>query len=157
MIHSLRRTIASVGVIAIAPVPKPAVQSPNSLEIVVGSGPFAGTYHPPAAEIICMQAKAQKKFAATWKSFEQVPPKALGEAGINISNPDEPGPTRGEVRISFGDSKHPTVYDVRIPDDSKGPLTMTRSGAVVSLAFNGKTRDGIALRVSAVCKDIDRV
>jgi hypothetical protein len=45
------------------------------------------------------------------------------------------------VRISFGDAdKNPSVYDVSIPADSKGPLTLTRSGKGADLAFRGQTR-----------------
>jgi hypothetical protein len=48
--------------------------SDNVLEIVIGNGPNAGTYKPPASTIMCIHFKQQK----------QVDLKKIGEAAINI-------------------------------------------------------------------------
>src|SRR5215217_1935112 len=92
---------------------------PNVLEIVIGNGPHAGAYKPPASEVICMHVKKEKRYTAAWKDFNAHDAKAIAEAGINVSNPDDSGAKRGEVRIAFGDpDKKPTVYSV-----SQAPLT----------------------------------
>ena len=49
------------GAILAAASPLSAAQAPqNVLEIVVANGPLAGTYTPPAAEVICLHAKTQQ-------------------------------------------------------------------------------------------------
>jgi hypothetical protein len=125
----------------------------NVLEIIVGNGPFTGTYKPPASEIICMHATKQKVYAASYKNFAVKGAKALAEGGVSVSNPDVPGAKVGDVLVTFGDAaKKPTVYAV-----NGAPLTITRRGAGADIAFVGKTKDGIELRVTAKCVDVEKL
>ena len=79
--------------------------------------------------------------------------KAIAEAGINVSNPDEAGAKHGEVRIAFGDpDKKPTVYSV-----DQAPLTLAKAGKGAEITFQGKTKEGIQLRVTAKCSDVDEM
>jgi hypothetical protein len=124
------------------------------LEIVVGGGLHAGTYKPPASAVICLRVK--QEFSAAFKDFDARAPKMLSEAGISVSNAGEAGAKRGEVRLAFGDpDKKPSVYDVLVPRDSNGPLVLTKSGTRVELSFQGQTKEGIQLRVTASCVQID--
>lgn len=125
----------------------------NVLEIIVGNGPFTGTYKPPASEVICMHATQQKVYAASYKNFAVKGAKALAEGGVSVSNPDAAGAKVGDVLVSFGDAaKKPTVYAV-----NGAPLTITRRGAGADIVFVGKTKDGIELRVTAKCVDVEKL
>ena len=156
MPHLVRPTVILVtvvaSVLAVAVYALAAAQAENTLEIVVGNGPHAGTYKPPAESIICMHYKKEKRYFATWKDFDAHDAKTIAEAGINVLNPDDAGPKHGEVRIAFGDpAKKPTVYSV-----NPGPLTMTMTRKGAEIMFRGKTKDGIDLRVTAKCSDVDQ-
>lgn len=127
-------------------------QTENTLEIVIGNGPHAGTYKPPAESIICVHYKKEKRYTAAWKDFDAHDAKAIAEAGINVSNPDDAGAKHGEVRIAFGDpNKQPIVYSV-----DRVPLMMTMKGKGAEISFQGKTKDGTALRMTTKCSDIDQ-
>src|SRR6478735_3226157 len=100
-----RLAVACLGgaILAVA-LPLSAAQAPaNVLEIVVANGPLAGTYTPPATEVICLHAKKQHRYSAAWKDFSPKGAKAIAEVGINVSNPDDTGAKQGEVRVAFGD------------------------------------------------------
>lgn len=115
MPHRIRQLLSIVGAYAFGLAAQTFAAAPaeNTLEIVVGNGPHAGTYKPPADSVICMHAKKQKRYSAAWKDFDAHDAKAIAEAGINVSNPDDAGAKQGEVRITFGDpDKKPTVYSV---------------------------------------------
>jgi hypothetical protein len=132
--------------------------APNALEVVVGNGPFAGTYKAPGDEVVCLHVKKQPQFTSSYRNFAPTGPKVLGEAGMNISNPDAAGAKQGRVHIAFGDpDKNPTIYDVLVPGSGSGPLTMSLSGGRGEMGFVGKTKDGIQLRVAAKCLDIDEM
>jgi hypothetical protein len=161
MTSLVRLFLAVVGasvlsVVALAHAP---VTSDNVLEVVIGSGPRAGTYKPPTSTIICMHAKQQKQFTAAYKDFGAGDPAKISVAVINVDSPDEAGPRHGDVLVSFGDTgdkKHPSEYSVTIPGGGTGPLTLTltRTGKGADLAFEGKTKDGIPLHVTAKCTSI---
>lgn len=126
---------------------------PNVLEVVVSNGPLAGTYKPPTSEVICMHAKKEKRYTTAWKDFNAHDAKAISEAGINVSNPDDAGAKHGEVRIAFGDpDKKPTVYSV-----DQAPLTLSMKGTGAEITIEGKTKDGIQLRVTAKCLDVENL
>ena len=130
-----------------------AASGENTFEIVVGNGPHAETYKPPADTVICLHAKKQKRYSAAWKDFNAHDPKAMAEAGINVSNPDDAGSKQGEVRIAFGDpDKNPTVYSV-----DQAPLTLTRTATGAKITFQGKSKEGIPLRVIAKCSDVEEM
>jgi len=69
MSHLVRPTVILVAVVAsvlvVAAYALAAAQAENTLEIVVGNGPHAGTYKPPAESIICMHYKKEKRIAPT--------------------------------------------------------------------------------------------
>lgn len=142
------------GAILAAALPLSAAQAPlNGLEIVVANGPLAGTYTPPATEVICLHAKKQHRYSAAWKDFSPKGAKAIAEVGINVSNPDDTGAKQGEVRVAFGDGAgKPVVYSA-----DAVPLTMTARGKGVDITFDGKTRDGVALRIKASCQDVEQL
>jgi hypothetical protein len=131
----------------------------NTLEIVIGGGPNAGTYRLPAADISCIHFKQRKNLFAVYKDFDARDPKKIGEAGIDISNPDEAGTKRGSVLVHFGarDDKRGMKYNVSIPDQSTGPLTVIRNGKNADLAFQGRTKEGISIRVTAKCQDVEEL
>ena len=110
---------------------------------------------PPTTS--CIHFKQQKQFTAVYKDFDASDLKKVGEAGINITNPDEVGPKRGDVLVAFGarDDKRAVRYAISIPGDSAGPITLTRSGKSADLAFQGKTKDGVSIRVTARCLDVE--
>jgi hypothetical protein len=146
-----RIILAIVGAFALCPAGVQA--SPNVLEVVVGNGPLAGSYKPPVAEVICLHAKKQKVYSAAWKGFNAHDAKSIAEAGISVSNPDDAGAKYGDVRIAFGDQdKKPTVYSV-----NQAPLMLTIKGKGAEVAFQGKTKDGIQLRVTAQCLDVEEM
>ena len=113
----------------------------NTLEIVIGGGPHAGTYKPPTSTIMCVHFKQQKQVTAVYKDFDASDLNKIGEAAINISNPDAAGPKRGEVLVAFGsrDDKRASRYSVSVPGDSAGPITLIRNGKAADLAFQGRT------------------
>ena len=119
-----------------------AVPAGNTLDIVIGNGPHAGTYKPPAETVICLHAKTQNRYSAAWKDFDAHDAKAIAEAGISVSNPDGAGAKQGDVRVAFGD---------------QAPLTMTKNGKGAEITFQGKTKDGIQLRVTAKCSDVEEM
>jgi hypothetical protein len=128
---------------------------PNPMEIVIANGPFAGTYESTASETMCLHVKG-KQYSASYKDFNANDPKKLSEAGISIDNPDDPGAKNGEVRISFGNpEKNPVIYDLHIIADGDGPLTASKSNGGVTLAFHGKTKDGVMVSITANCMDIE--
>ena len=145
-------SVAGVAALAFAP-------PDNTLEIVLGGGPNAGTYRPAAANTSCMYFKQQKQFTAVFKDFDASDLKKVGEAGINVINPDDTGPKRGDVLVAFGAraAKGALRYAISIPGDSVGPITLTRSGTRADLSFQGKTKDGIAIRVTAKCLDVEEL
>jgi hypothetical protein len=147
---------SAIGAAALARTPAP---SDNLLEFVIGNGPYAGTYKLQTSDVMCMHFKQQKQVTAVYKDFDAKDLKKIGEAGINILNPDEAGPKRGNVLIAFGarDDKSATRYDVSIPGDSAGPITLNRNGKGADLTFQGRTKDGISLRVTAKCLELEEL
>ena len=72
---------------------------------------------------------------------------------------DVVGAKRGDVLVGFGarDAKGASRYSLSIPTDSAGPLTFTRNGKGADMAFQGKTKDGISLRVTAKCAALEEL
>ena len=167
MSHLVRSILLIAGVIALAAARVEA--PPNVLEVVIGNGPHAGTYKPPESEVICMHAKKQRIYAATWRNLHEeinalfVPgaqgknkaddPKAMSEAAIKVSNPDDPAAKYGDVLVAFGDpAKKHVEYNVYA-----APLTLTIKGKGAEILFQGKTKDGIQLRVTGKCSEVDEM
>jgi hypothetical protein len=103
--------------------------------------------------VICLHAKKQHRCSAAWKDFSPKGAKAIAEAGINVSNPDDPGAKQGEVRVAFGDGAgKPVVYSA-----DAVPVSMTPRGPGMDITFDGKTRDGVGLRIKASCQDVEQM
>ena len=130
------------------------VQSvPDVVEVVLLSGPNAGTYRSTSSETVCMHAKQQKLTTVSWRDMAARDPKKMSEAGIMVSNPDVAGPKRGDVHIAFGNpDKKPVEYSV-----TQEPVTMTIKGKGVEISFDGKTKEGIRLRVNARCAKLENL
>ena len=107
MTHVSRGIRFVAGVVALGalmPVVASAQKAGNILEIVVGSGPYAGTYRAPTDQVICLYVKKRPQFSVSYKNFSPNGAKALAEGGVNVDNPDEIGAKRGHVLITFGSS-----------------------------------------------------
>ena len=145
---SLRIVILAAGASMLAAARPHA--APNPMTIVVANGPFAGTYTARADEVVCLHAKAQKMYAASFKDFQANSPRAFAEGGLKVNNPDVPGPKKGDLLAAFGTSDKRTVeYNV-----FDAPITMTPKGQGTELAGSGKTKDGVQIRVTASCVDV---
>ncbi len=61
--------------------------------------------------------------------------------------------------MAFGsrDGKRGSQYDVSVPRDSVGPITLTRNGKAGDLAFQGRTKDGISIRMTAKCLNFEEL
>src|ERR1700733_7981069 len=144
----IRSALVLGGALSLAAARPPA--APNPWTIVVGNGPFAGTYSAKASEVICMNAKAQKLFAASFRDFKASGPKDLAEGGVRIDNPDRPGPKTGDLEVAFGsDSKRTIEYDVY-----NVPISFDAKGAVRQISGAGKTKEGVSLKITATCNEI---
>jgi hypothetical protein len=128
----------------------------DSFTITIGGGPHAGHYTLNAANMLCMRSHKPDQFSAAYKDPAAHDPKMVSGAGINVFKPDDPGPKQGQVNLSFGDpeDKRPQLVNLFIPTDSKGPLTLTKDGAAVTVTFKGRTKSGIELSMSATCTDV---
>jgi hypothetical protein len=145
----IRSALIIAGATGLAAARTPA--APNPWTVVVGNGPYAGTYKAKADEVLCLHSKDPKMYAASFRDFDAHTPKALGEGGIKVDNPDAPGPKTGDLHVAFGDDKkRSVVYDVY-----NAPITFTLKGKGAEIAGAGKTKDGIALRITATCVDVE--
>lgn len=143
----IRSALIVAGAVSLAAARPHAV--PNPWTIVVGNGPFAGTYSAKAEEVICLNAKPQKFFAASFRDFDAVGARALQAGGIKVDDPDVAGPKKGDLTVSIGVGKGSATYDV-----SNIPIAFTAKGKSRELSGAGKTKDGIALKITATCNDI---
>ncbi len=144
---------ATCALSAVSPVLASAQKgAPNSLEFVVLNGPMAGTYKAPAADIMCVYMKSDHSFFATYKNFETTGPDKLDGGGIKIVNSDDAGPKWGQVEVNF---RGKTSYLVSAGPTPNGPFTMSKTGSKGEIAFQGKTKEGIQLKVNAKCGVIE--
>jgi hypothetical protein len=160
MINPVRLFLAfagasALGVAALASAPTP---NDNLMEIVIGNGPHAGTYKFSTDAVMCMRFKEGKNIAAVYKDFDASDLNKISDAAINVDNPDEAAPKWGSVLVAFGsrDGKRAS-YSVSIHGDSPGPITLTRNGKEAGLAFQGRTKDGISLHVTAKCASLEEL
>jgi hypothetical protein len=161
IVEKIRFACCAVALGVLAPTSLSAQKpAPNVIEVVVGNGPFAGTYKPSGGgmEIVCLYVKKDPKpqFAATWRELTPTSKTALNETGVSISNPDAAGAKQGRALVTFGNrDKKQTKYDIEVPASGSGTFTMSRSGGRGDIGFVGKTKDGIQVRITAKCQDID--
>lgn len=150
MQHLVRTALIVAGAVAVAAARPHA--APNPWTIVVSNGPNAGTYSAKATEVICLHAKAQKFYAASFRDFTASTPHSLAEGGIKVDNPDVAGAKLGDLHVAFGtDAKRTAVYDAY-----GVPIAMTtKGGDKYDLVGSGKTKEGIQLKISASCADIE--
>ena len=158
--------IAGASLFAAAGVePPPDVLS----QVVIVNGPHAGTYKTPGSELICMRARQHHIYAATWTNLDEVvkdlygvdgnnkpddaSEMALNIASISVSNPDDPGAKQGDVNVALVDrGKKQISYKV-----DAVPLSLTIKGEGAEISFEGKTKDGIQLRVTAKCSKMEEM
>ena len=132
-----------------------AQSAPDVIEVVVMNGPHAGTYTTPSSETICAHYKAMKWTFATWRGFEAADPKKLSSAAIKVLNPEQAGPKRGDVQIAFGtEPGKKVVADYKVTDV---PVTLTTKGKGAEMSFDGKTQEGVGLRVTAKCSELENL
>ena len=122
---------------------------PNPWTLVIGNGPFAGTYSAKAEEVICLDAKAQKFYAASFRDFEATGSRALQAGGIKVDNPEKAGPKTGDLTVQIGAGKSAATYDAY-----NVPIAFTAKGKSMELSGAGKTKEGISLKITATCNDI---
>ncbi len=125
----------------------------NPWTIVVSGGPYAGTYHAKADEVICFYAKDHDTYAATFRDFKANTPRSLAEGGIMVDKPYVAGAKKGDLHVAFGtDDKRSISYDVHAV-----PVTLTLKGKGADLAGVAKTKDGVSLQITASCAETDKV
>ena len=132
-----------------------AQSSPDAIVVVVLNGPHAGTYKTPLSDTICAHYKEMKWTFATWRDFEAPDGKKMTTAAIKVSNPEQAGPKRGDVQVSFGAPPGKTSgasYEVK-----DAPVTLTIKGKGAELSFDGKTKEGIGLRINAKCDEVENL
>jgi hypothetical protein len=124
----------------------------NVITIVVSDGPFAGTY--TADDTACLHVKDRNTLGCGWKKFAEHPKtKTLEEAGIQVDTVSRgPGARTGDVIVKFLDGIGETVHDYSV---SNVPLTLTRNGNVQQISFDGKTKDGVRMRVTGTIVQVD--
>ncbi len=146
------------------------VEAPQDvLEVVIVNGPHAGTYKTPGSDLICVRAKQQHIYGATWMNLDEVlkdvygaegknkpdQPNAisLNSASISVSNPDDPGAKQGDVDVGLVDrSKKLFSYKV-----DAVPVSLTIKGEGAEISFQGKTKDGVQLQVTAKCSTMEEM
>jgi len=144
------RTVILVAAVTGLSASRPAAGE-NPMTVVVANGPYAGTYKARADEVICLHAKKEKSLMASFKDFEASTPRTFAEGGLRIDNPDAPGPKVGTVYVAFGtNDKKAVEYYV-----SGVPITMTMKGKGADLIGSAKSKDGISVRVTVNCTEID--
>lgn len=151
MMPLLRSTLIIAGAVALAAARPHAL--PNPWAVVIGNGPYAGTYKAKADEVMCFHYKSPKMLGASFKDFEANSPRSLAEGGIKVDNPDAPGPKTGDLEVAFGtNSKLSITYAV-----ANVPITVTTKGKGADLVGAGKTKDGIQVRITASCAEIEQL
>jgi hypothetical protein len=129
----------------------------NAMELTLGGGPHRGTYKLTPFDVVCLHFKDKKQFGVAYYDSTARDAKQLRRLTVDIPEVTTAGPQSGRIYTEFGraNGKPIAEYKVSIPSESKGPLTMTNKGSVVSVAFEGSTKSGVPLRVSATCRTID--
>ena len=159
----LFRSILVIAAASALAAPRVQAQS-DVLEFVVANGPRAGTYRIKS-EVSCVHYKKQQIYAATWVDLDDQVNGLFGKAtqakknanritaaSVNIWNPDAPGAKSGQIRITFGGGggKKGIQYSV-----DRAPLTLTIKGKGAQIVSQGKTKDGVQLRVTAKCSEVE--
>lgn len=149
--------------VALLAVAASAAHARDAMHLVIGSGPHAGTYQREEGKswfVGCGRFPPNPQLSAIFKDMNPTmkakgaAPDQLLSVGFNVFNPDGAGAKQGGIIVQFGDGKSETArYQVMVPEDSKGPLVMTRNGKALALSFDGATRDGVKLRLKFECEE----
>lgn len=150
--HTLVRSLAFLaGAVVLS-----AAHAPdnNPIDVVVTGGPYAGSYKSDPADSYCMHSTKHDILSPTWQSAKQgVGPKEFTGVGIDVSQFKGTAAKTADVHVAFGDlQKKPFMYELR-----SAPVTMTRSGKVIALTIQGKSTQGVLLKVTASCGAFDEV
>ncbi len=146
----IRSTLIIAGAAALSAARSSA--APDSLTFVIGNGPFAGTYHED--QPLCFQTKEPKVLAATFRNLDAKGPKALAEGGIKLDNPDAPGAKTGDLIAGFGGNGKKVDLEYNV---FNVPIEVTRAGRGATLVGAGRSKEGVAIRVTATCSSIEQL
>ncbi len=124
----------------------------NLITVVVSDGPFSGTYTAEATA--CLHVKDRNTLGCGWKQFASHPKtKTLEEAGIQVDTVSRgPGERTGDVIVKFLDGSGDTLYDYSL---NNVPMTFSRDGNVQQLSFDGKTKEGVRMRMTGVIVEVE--
>jgi len=124
----------------------------NVISVVVSDGPFAGSYTADATA--CLHVKDRNTLGCGWKKFsEHTKTKTLEEAGIQVNMVSAgPGARTGDVIVKFLDGNGDKMRDYSV---SNVPLTLTRNGSVQQISFDGRTKEGLRMRVTGTIVQVD--
>ena len=157
----LFRSILMIAGVSVLGAPRIQAQS-DVIEVVVMNGPHVGKFRQ-ASDVSCVHYKKQKIYAATWTNLDDQVNAQFGKAtqvrnnanemttaAVNILNPDDPGAKYGELRIAFGRGKQELKYTV-----NRAPLKLTIKGKGAEIVSQGKTKDGVQIRVTGRCSEVE--
>ncbi len=138
--------IGLVSALQAAPAPR------NGITVVVSDGPYSGSY--TAEDTGCLHVKARNTLGCGWKEpANPTRSKRLEEAGIQVDTVSAgPGARTGDVVVKFLDGASGKIVDYSV---SKVPLTLTRNGAVQQISFEGRTKDGVRMRVTGTLVEVE--
>ena len=124
----------------------------NVIAVIVSDGPFAGSY--TASDVACLHVKDRNTLGCGWKAFsEHGKTKTLEEAGIQVDTVSAgPGARTGDVIVKFMDGSSEGLQDYSL---TNVPLTLTRTGTVQVISFDGKTKNGMHMRVTGTIVQVD--
>ena len=146
--------------------PSEAIAAGNTMQIVVGNGPFAGKYsmndRVGSHLVNCFSTggkiEAAYKFArkiADAKQFEVADSKTMSGAAVVVDNPTDSHAKTGDLTVQFGNRRKDfTEYFAFAPE---GTVTLVVTGAGREFVFKGRTKDGIALEATASCNTIEKI
>ena len=124
----------------------------NVITVVVSDGPFAGTYTADATG--CLHVKDRNTLGCGYKQFATHPKtKTLEEAGIQVDTVSRgPGARTGDVIVKFLDGSGDTLHDYSL---TNVPMTFSRNGNVQQLSFEGRTKEGVRMRVTGLIVEVE--
>lgn len=148
MIHLVRSSLIAAGIAVLSAAG--TAPAGNQLTAIVSNGPHAGTYDSKTTDVQCYHSKSQEMLFASFDNRDPRSARAGVMSGIRVYKPDAPGAKSGELVVGFGPfTKLTAEYTI-----TKIPVTVTVKGAGADIAGEGKTKDGIQVRVAASCASI---
>lgn len=124
-----------------------APESQNTTTVVLDSGPLAGSY--TIDNNGCIELKERDKFGVTFKKFAHSPTViTLEEAAMELDRASTAGAKTGDVVVKLLAVGSDKAQDYSV---SNVTLSVTRVGAGARLSFDGRTKEGLHMRVTATC------